>query len=70
MMRRKFYWYYYGKDGKATVSKFKTIEDNWYYFDDDGRMMTGLPRSTVLLITLVIPPMDHEKRLGSVRYQQ
>ena len=38
----EFYWYYYGKDGKATVSKFKTIEDNWYYFDDDGRMMTGL----------------------------
>lgn len=38
----EFFWYYYGKDGKATVSKFKAIEDNWYYFDADGRMMTGL----------------------------
>lgn len=38
----EFYWYYYGKDGKATVSKFKTIEENTYYFDSDGRMVTGL----------------------------
>lgn len=38
----EFYWYYYGKDGKATVSKFKTIEEKTYYFDSDGRMVTGL----------------------------
>lgn len=38
----EFYWYYYGKDGKAIVSKFKTIEEKEYYFDGDGRMVTGL----------------------------
>jgi len=38
----EFYWYYYGKDGKAMTSRFKAIEDNWYYFDSDSRMMTGL----------------------------
>lgn len=38
----EYYWYYYGKDGKALTSRFKAVEDNWYYFDSDGRMMTGL----------------------------
>lgn len=38
----EFFWYYYGSNGKMTVSKFKTIENKTYYFDDDGRMVTGL----------------------------
>ncbi len=38
----EFYWYYYGKDGKITLSRFKTIEGKTYYFDGDGRMKTGL----------------------------
>lgn len=38
----EFYWYYYGKDGKATVSRFKNIEDKTYYFDSEGRMAVGL----------------------------
>lgn len=37
-----FYWHYYGKDGKALVSRFRTIDDKGYYFDADGRMVTGL----------------------------
>lgn len=36
------HWFYYGKSGKMVVSKFQSIEDNWYSFDSDGRMMTGL----------------------------
>ncbi|MCI9360842.1 MAG: cell wall-binding protein [Hungatella sp.] len=36
------YWYYYGKDGKMTVSKFRTVNDQVYYFDSDGRMVIGL----------------------------
>ena len=38
----EFYWYYYGKDGKAITSKFRSIDDNNYYFDSEGRMATGL----------------------------
>ncbi len=38
----EFYWYYYGKDGKSLVSRFRTIDDKGYYFDADGRMVTGL----------------------------
>lgn len=38
----EYYWYYYGKDGKSVVSKFRTIEDKQYYFDSDGHMVTGL----------------------------
>lgn len=35
------YWYYYGKDGKAVVSKWINIEGKEYYFNEDGRMQTG-----------------------------
>lgn len=35
------YWYYYGKDGKSVVSKWQSIEDNYYYFNEDGHMQTG-----------------------------
>lgn len=38
----EFYWYYYGKDGKAITSKFRTIDDKSYYFDGSGHMVTGL----------------------------
>lgn len=38
----EFYWYYYGNEGKAITSKFKTIDNNVYYFDEDGRMAIGL----------------------------
>lgn len=38
----EFYWYYYGKDGKSLVSRFRTIDDKQYYFDSEGRMVTGL----------------------------
>ncbi len=36
------YWYYYGAEGKLTVSKFRKVNDQTYYFDSDGRMATGL----------------------------
>ena len=35
------YWYYYGKDGKSVVSKWQSIEDHYYYFNEDGHMQTG-----------------------------
>lgn len=35
------YYYYYGKDGKSIVSKWHSIDDNWYYFNEDGHMQTG-----------------------------
>ena len=35
------YWYYYGGNGKRVVSKWQSINDKWYYFNDDGHMMTG-----------------------------
>lgn len=35
------YWYYYGKDGKSVVSKWQTIDDKSYYFNEDGQMQTG-----------------------------
>jgi len=35
-------WFYYGSDGKITVSKFRTIDNKTYYFDADGHMVTGL----------------------------
>lgn len=38
----EFYWYYHGSDGKASVSRFRTIEGKTYYFDDEGHMVTGL----------------------------
>ena len=35
------FYYYYGKDGKSVVSKWHSIDDNWYYFNSDGYMETG-----------------------------
>lgn len=35
------FWHYYGKDGKAVVSKWQKINDQWYYFDEQGQMLTG-----------------------------
>ena len=35
-------WNYFGKDGKIVASKWMTIGENTYYFDDDGMMVTGL----------------------------
>lgn len=37
----EFYWYYFGKDGRAVKSKWHKINSNWYYFDDEGHMATG-----------------------------
>lgn len=37
----EFHWYYFGKDGKATVSRWLTLEGNTYYFNEEGHMMTG-----------------------------
>lgn len=36
------YWYYYGSNGQLVTSKFKTIGEVTYYFDEEGRMATGL----------------------------
>lgn len=35
------HWYYFGRDGKATVSRWLTLDGNTYYFNEDGHMMTG-----------------------------
>lgn len=35
-------WNYFGKDGKITLSKWLTIDNKTYYFDEDGLMVTGL----------------------------
>lgn len=35
------YWYYFGKNGKAVVSKWQSIDGKWYYFNEDGHMQTG-----------------------------
>lgn len=37
----EMYYYYYGKDGKAIVSKFHTIAGKKYYFNEEGHMETG-----------------------------
>lgn len=37
----KYFWHYYGRDGKLTTSKWDKINGSWYYFDEDGRMLTG-----------------------------
>lgn len=37
----EFYWHYFGRDGKAVKSKWFKINNNWYYFDAEGRMLTG-----------------------------
>ena len=35
-------WYYFGKDGRYIRSKWQSINDKWYYFNDEGIMLTGL----------------------------
>ncbi len=35
-------WYYFGKDGRYIRSKWQSINNNWYYFNDEGIMQTGL----------------------------
>ncbi|MEY8337819.1 cell wall-binding protein [Lachnospiraceae bacterium 62-35] len=35
------YWYYYGNNGKKVVSKWQSIDNKWYYFNEDGYMLTG-----------------------------
>lgn len=37
-----FFWHYYGKNGKAAVSKWQSVNDQWYYFNDQGQMLTGM----------------------------
>lgn len=37
----EFFWYYFGKDGRAVKSKWYKINENWYYFNSDGQMLTG-----------------------------
>lgn len=37
----EFFWYYFGRDGRAIKSKWYKIEDKWYYFNSDGHMATG-----------------------------
>ncbi len=34
-------WYYFGKDGQFVRSKWQSIGDKWYYFNEDGIMQTG-----------------------------
>ena len=29
-------WYYFGKDGQSVRSKWQSIDDKWYYFNEDG----------------------------------
>lgn len=35
-------WSYFGKDGKIICSKWMTIDEKTYYFDEDGTMQTGI----------------------------
>lgn len=37
----EYYWYYFGKDGKAVSSKWLSLKENWYYFNEEGQMQTG-----------------------------
>ena len=37
----EYHWYYYGKNGKAVISRWQKISESWYYFNEDGQMMTG-----------------------------
>ncbi|MDO4295255.1 MAG: cell wall-binding protein [bacterium] len=36
------YWYYFDKNGKAVTSRWYSIGDKEYYFNEDGQMQTGL----------------------------
>ncbi len=36
------YWYYFDKNGRAVNSRWYTINDKQYYFNEDGQMQTGL----------------------------
>lgn len=33
---------YFDKNGKIVTSKWMSVNNNWYYFDGDGIMQTGL----------------------------
>ena len=35
-------WNYFDKNGKIVTSKWMSVNNNWYYFDGDGIMQTGL----------------------------
>ncbi|MCI8961086.1 MAG: cell wall-binding protein [Lachnospiraceae bacterium] len=35
------FWYYYGGNGKAVVSKWQNIDGKNYYFNEEGHMQTG-----------------------------
>lgn len=37
----EYHWYYYGRNGKAAVSKWQKVGNGWYYFNEDGHMVTG-----------------------------
>lgn len=37
----EYHWYYYGKNGKAVVSRWQNVGGQFYYFNDQGQMMTG-----------------------------
>lgn len=37
----EYFWQYYGKSGKLTVSEWEKVDDNWYYFNEQGHMLTG-----------------------------
>lgn len=37
----EFFWYYFGKDGRAIKSKWLKLGEATYYFNDDGQMLTG-----------------------------
>lgn len=37
----EMYWYYFGKNGKSIISKWQSVNDKWYYFNEEGHMQTG-----------------------------
>lgn len=37
----KYDWYYFNEYGKAATDAWRKINDKWYYFDDDHKMLTG-----------------------------
>ena len=37
----EYYWAYFQSGGKAVKGSWKNINNKYYYFDDDGKMLTG-----------------------------